>query len=103
MRALYTVRVVLKTLLGPLYNVLNRFKKFIKGLIAFIPTLISYIIYMKNKKIAYPRVILPSGEVLRNEVIDFDENENIVSHFPLKQELPFIEWHNETFVVEGDK
>ena len=64
---------------------------------------ISIVDDMKNKRIAYPRVILPSGEVLRNEVIEFDENENVVNHFPLKQELPFVEWHNETFVIECDK
>lgn len=54
---------------------------------------------MECKRIAYSRVILPTGETLRKEVVEFDECGNVVGHFPLTEELPFVEWHNETFVM----
>lgn len=55
---------------------------------------------MKIKRIAYSRVILPNGDTLRNEVIEFDANQNVINHFPLTEELPFVEWHNETFEIK---
>lgn len=54
---------------------------------------------MECKRIAYSRVVLPTGETLRKEVVEFDERGNVVGHFPLTEELPFVEWHNETFVI----
>lgn len=53
----------------------------------------------KCKRVAYARVVLPTGEVLRREVVEFDERGKVVVHFPLKEELPFVEWCNKTFVV----
>ena len=50
------------------------------------------------KQIAFSKVILPSTEVLRREVIVFDDNGHPVHHFPLTNEIPFTEWHNKTFV-----
>ena len=46
---------------------------------------------------AYSQVILPSGQVLRRTVVVFDAEGCAVDHFPLTEELPFVEWHNTTF------
>lgn len=54
---------------------------------------------MKYKRKAYARVVLPTGISLRKEVVEFDEEGKVVNHFPLTEELPFVEWHNETFVI----
>lgn len=55
------------------------------------------------RQIAYSRVILPSGQVLHREVIVFDNNGKVLQHFPLTQELPFVEWRDETFTLPHDK
>lgn len=48
-------------------------------------------------KRAYAQVILPSGQMLRRTVVVFDAEGRAVDHFPLTEELPFVEWHNTTF------
>lgn len=46
---------------------------------------------------AYAQVILPSGETLIRTVVVFDAVGKPIDHFPLTEELPFVEWHNTTF------
>ena len=48
-------------------------------------------------KIAYARVVLPSGKTLHREVIVFNDNNEVIDHFSLTEELPFVEWKDETF------
>lgn len=50
-------------------------------------------------KVAYARVILPSGETLHREVIVFDDNHEVTDHFPLTEELPFVEWKDESYYL----
>lgn len=50
-------------------------------------------------KIAYARVILPSGEILHREVVVFNEKNEAINHFPLTEELPFVEWRDDTFTL----
>ncbi len=52
-----------------------------------------------SHKIAYARVILRSGETLHREVIVFNDNNEVTDHFPLTEELPFVEWKDETFHI----
>ncbi len=54
----------------------------------------------KEKRICYSRVKLPSGEVLRREVVVFGEDGRPVGHFPLDGELPFVEWRDETYIYQ---
>ena len=49
------------------------------------------------KQIAYSKVVLPSGEVLKREVVVFDNTGYAYQHFPLQREIAFTEWHNKTF------
>ena len=51
------------------------------------------------KKIAYARVMLPCGETLHREVVVFNNHNEVIEHFPLTQELPFVEWKDETFYL----
>ena len=53
-----------------------------------------------TRQIAYSKVILPSGMILHREVIVFDSKGNILHHFPLTEELPFVEWKDETFTLK---
>ncbi|MDD7080339.1 MAG: hypothetical protein PUI06_06295 [Prevotella sp.] len=53
-----------------------------------------------TRQIAYSKVILPSGIVLHREVIVFDECGNVLRHFPLTEELPFVEWRDETYIIK---
>ena len=48
-------------------------------------------------KIAYARVVLPSLKTLHREVIVFNDNNEVIDHFSLTEELPFVEWKDETF------
>lgn len=54
-----------------------------------------------HRQIAYARVILPSGKILHREIVVFNKNDEIINHFPLKEELPFVEWRNETFNINS--
>ncbi len=53
-----------------------------------------------KKRICYSRVKLPTGEVLRREVVVFGEDGRPVGHFPLDGELPFVEWRDETYIYQ---
>lgn len=52
------------------------------------------------RKVAYAKVILPTGEALKREVVVFSPNGQPLSHFPLTEELPFVEWRDETYVFK---
>ncbi len=56
-----------------------------------------------EKKVAYSRVQLPSGEVLRREVVVFDAEGQPKAHFPLTHELPFVEWRDETYIYKNKR
>jgi len=55
----------------------------------------------KEKKICFARVQLPNGTTAKREVIVFDVAGKPVKHFPLTEELPFVEWHDETYVWDA--
>lgn len=50
-----------------------------------------------KRRTAYSRVVMPDGRVLRREVIVFAADGSPESHFPLCEELPFVEWRDETY------
>ncbi len=54
------------------------------------------------RKIAFPRVIMQDGRVLRREVIVFDLQGLPIDHYPLTQEEAFVEWYNRSYNY-GDK
>lgn len=58
---------------------------------------------LRNKQIAFAKVILPSGEILRREVIKFNAEGLPESHFPLKEEIAFAEWYNTTYEWPDDQ
>lgn len=55
--------------------------------------------YPLYRKVAYPVVILASGKVLNREVVVFDGEGRAVAHFPLRKEIPFVEWRKTTFYM----
>lgn len=55
-----------------------------------------------SRKIAFSSVKFPSGVVLHREVIEFDDEGNVVQHFPLTEELPFVEWRDETYIIKSN-
>lgn len=50
-----------------------------------------------QRKIAFSCVVLPTGEELRREVVCFDSQGMPTDHFPLNEELPFVEWRDTTY------
>ncbi len=46
---------------------------------------------------AYSRVVLPNGDILKRQVVEFSDDGIPLSYYPLKDELPFVEWYDETF------
>lgn len=50
-----------------------------------------------QRKIAFSHVVLPSGEMLRREVVVFNSKGFPIEHFPLTEELPFVEWSDTTY------
>lgn len=50
-----------------------------------------------QRKIAFSHVVLPSGEMLRREVVVFNSKGIPIEHFPLTEELPFVEWSDTTY------
>lgn len=44
------------------------------------------------RKIAVNRLVLPGGEVLHQQVIEFNEHEKVVGYHSLVAEEPFTEW-----------
>lgn len=52
---------------------------------------------------AYSKVILSSGKVLKHEIVEFDDDGTPLRHFPLREELPFVEWHDETYLFHNDR
>lgn len=52
-----------------------------------------------NKRIAFAHVILQNGERKKREVVEFDEKGNVLTHFPLQEEIPFTEWSNKTYTL----
>ena len=49
---------------------------------------------LMSKQIAYSRVHLPDGTLLRRCVVEFDNQGVPLRYFPLTEELPFVEWHD---------
>lgn len=50
------------------------------------------------KRIAFAKVCLPNGRILLREIVAFDPNGKPAAHFPLQEEIPFVEWKDATFV-----
>lgn len=48
---------------------------------------------MIMKKIAAHRIILPSGEVLRMEVVSLNDRGEVIEHHPLSAEEAGVEWY----------
>ncbi len=46
---------------------------------------------MERRK-AYHRLVLPSGEVIPHPIVIYDEEGNILSWHPMTHEEPFTEW-----------
>lgn len=59
--------------------------------------------FMKTKQIAFSKIILPSGEILKRHVVVFDENNQPTRHFPLSEEIAFTEWQDRTFYWTSDE
>ena len=55
-----------------------------------------------SRLIAYSRVVLPTGQTLHREVVEFAHDGCPVKHYPLLCEQPFVEWRDATYVY-GDK
>lgn len=55
-----------------------------------------------SRLIAYSRVVLPTGQTLRREVVEFAHDGHPVKHYPLLGEQPFVEWRDATYVY-GDQ
>lgn len=53
--------------------------------------------YPSFRRVAYAAVVLPSGEMLKHEIVVFTPHGVPVAHFPLMNEQPFVEWSKETF------
>lgn len=45
------------------------------------------------KRIAAHRIILPTGEVLFQEVVTLDDEGRVVEHHPLQHEEAGVEWY----------
>ncbi len=54
------------------------------------------------KTFAVARLRLSDDTVLRNQVLEFDDHGNLLRHYPLTEELPFMVWKNEEFAVRGE-
>jgi hypothetical protein len=46
----------------------------------------------RPRKIAVNRLLLPGGEILHQQVIEFDDHGHVVAYHPLSAEEPFTEW-----------
>lgn len=55
-----------------------------------------------SRLIAYSRVVLPTGQTLHREVVEFAHDGHPVKHYPLLGEQPFVEWRDATYVY-GDQ
>ncbi|MBQ6190062.1 MAG: hypothetical protein IJK45_07830 [Bacteroidaceae bacterium] len=55
------------------------------------------------KRRAYHRLILPDGSVHELVVVEFDEQDNYLSHHPLRGEEPFVEWVGGTLNLSNQK
>lgn len=55
-----------------------------------------------QRKVAFPRVMMPDGTILRREVIIFNSQGTPVEHYPLTAEEAFVEWYNCSYRY-GDK
>lgn len=58
---------------------------------------------MKTRKIAFSRLMLKNGEIIHREVVEFDENGLPLRHYPLSEELPFVEWEDKTFTWPNEE
>lgn len=55
------------------------------------------------KRRAYHRLILPDGSVHELVVVEFDEQDDYLSHHPLRGEEPFVEWVGGTLNLSNQK
>ena len=45
------------------------------------------------RKVAAHRIILPSGDVLHQEVVTLNDKGEVLEHHPLQGEEPSVEWY----------
>ena len=54
------------------------------------------------KRIAVSKLKLPNGEILKNQIIEWTDD-NYVSYYPLTEELPFTEWKDIIYELSAEK
>lgn len=53
------------------------------------------------RKTAYSRVVMPDGSTRHRQVVEGDEHGHPLRIYPLTEELPFVEWRDETYRVHA--
>lgn len=55
-----------------------------------------------SRRIAVSRLHTPEGDMLQNQVVEFDAEGYPICHYPLTEELHSTEWYPEDFYLEKE-